>query len=205
MKIIFFTLSFLITGFISSQTINDTTIYYDEITKKTEFTNKQSEPQKWKSNVKIFIEGICDSVAESEVYKVVSELNELIDLIEISVVNDKSEANLIVFFGFCTDYDKLEPLAIPYSGNNYGLFVVHSENNIIIKGNLYVDVVRCGWLDTSLIEKTKKHLIREELTQSLGFYNDSMKYPNSIFYQGFTYTTEYSELDKKLIKIHYKK
>jgi hypothetical protein len=203
MKTILFILSLFFVSFVYSQTTNDTISYYKEITNSTEFTNKQNDSQKWRSDVKIYIDGICDSVAEQEVYKVVNELNELIDSIEITVVNNKDESNLIAFFGFCTDYDKFEPYAIPYSGNNYGLFVVYPKNNEITKGSFYVDVVRCEWLDTALIEKTKKHLVREELTQSLGLYNDSMKYPNSIFYQGFTYTTEYCDLDKKIIKIHY--
>jgi hypothetical protein len=49
----------------------------------------------------------------------------------------------------------------------------------------------------------KKHILREELTQSIGLLNDSMKYPNSIFYQGWTFPTEYTELDKEVIKRHY--
>ena len=50
----------------------------------------------------------------------------------------------------------------------------------------------------------KKHLLREELTQSLGFFNDSWLYPESIFYQGWTDVTEYSEMDKEIIKMLYK-
>jgi len=201
-KLIIFA-SIIISNATFSQILNDTINYYNEITKSTEFTNIANKSQRWKSDVKIYIDGIYDSVAKTEVYNVINELNELINTINISVVNSKTEANLIAFFGFCSDYDKFESKAAPYSGNNYGLFVVYSKNNIITKGSFYVDVVRCGWLDTTLIDKTKKHLVREELTQSLGLYNDSMKYPNSIFYQGFTFTNEYSDLDKKIIRIHY--
>jgi hypothetical protein len=203
MKTIFFILSFLFLNFVSPQKLNDTISYYNEITKFAEFTNKPNEPQRWKSDVKIYIDGLYDSVAKAEVYNVIEELNELISTINITVVNNKYEANLIAYFGFCTDYDKIEPKAAPYSGNNYGLFAVNSKNNEIINGSFYVDVVRCGWLDTTLTDKTKKHLVREELTQSLGLYNDSMKYPNSIFYQGVSFTTEYSDLDKKIIRMHY--
>jgi len=193
----------IISNVLFSQILNDTISYYNEITKSTEFTNITNKPQRWKSDVKIYIDGIHDSVAETEIYNVINELNELINTINISVVNSKTEANLIAFFGFCSDYDKFEPKAAPYSGSNYGLFVVNTKNNEIINGSFYVDVVRCGWLDTTLTDKTKKHLVREELTQSLGLYNDSMKYPDSIFYQGFTFTNEYSDLDKKIIRIHY--
>ena len=45
----------------------------------------------------------------------------------------------------------------------------------------------------------KKHLLREEVTQSLGLFNDSWSYSNSIFYQGWTEVTEFSDLDKKII------
>lgn len=49
----------------------------------------------------------------------------------------------------------------------------------------------------------KKHVLREEITQSLGFGNDSIKYPDSIFYENFSIVTKYSELDKAIIRKHY--
>ena len=49
----------------------------------------------------------------------------------------------------------------------------------------------------------QKHLLREELTQALGFPNDSYKYEDSIFQQRWTEVTEYSILDKEIIRLHY--
>jgi hypothetical protein len=51
----------------------------------------------------------------------------------------------------------------------------------------------------------KKHVLREELTQSLGFGNDSNNYTDSIFYENFSSDTEYSEQDKLVISRHYLK
>ena len=51
--------------------------------------------------------------------------------------------------------------------------------------------------------QSQKHLLREELTQSLGLRNDSYTYPESIFYSNWTNTTEYTELDKSLIDMLY--
>jgi hypothetical protein len=65
---------------------------------------------------------------------------------------------------------------------------------------MYVDVER-----TSFNYDAQKHLLREELTQSLGLLNDSWKYPESIFYQGWTTTTEFTEMDKRLIDLIYNK
>ena len=63
---------------------------------------------------------------------------------------------------------------------------------------MYVDMIR-----TKENQKAQKHLLREELTQSLGLCNDSWKYDNSIFYQGWTTTNQYSEMDKRLIDMLY--
>ena len=62
---------------------------------------------------------------------------------------------------------------------------------------MYVDIERTSTNDG------QKHLLREELTQSLGLCNDSYDYPESIFYQGWTETTEYAEIDKELIQMLY--
>jgi hypothetical protein len=51
--------------------------------------------------------------------------------------------------------------------------------------------------------QAQRSILREELTQSLGLYNDSWKYPNSIFYQGGNDVTEYSDLDKEIIQMLY--
>jgi len=50
----------------------------------------------------------------------------------------------------------------------------------------------------------RSYLIREELTQSLGLMKDSYDYPRSIFFQRFTATTEFTDLDRNLISILYR-
>ena len=49
----------------------------------------------------------------------------------------------------------------------------------------------------------RNHLIREELTQSLGLFNDSWAYPDSIFYQDWTVTQGFSYIDRKVIEMLY--
>ncbi len=196
---------FIFTGF--SQTNDSVVEYYNEIATKAEFVAKGEsqfhKPTRWESDIKIFVKGKPDSLIYNELQKVIKELNDLIDPIEIKIVTNESESNLIAFFGLCTDYDKIDPLVIPYSGYNYGLSCLYSHNNIWYKGSFYVDVVRCDWFPQEEAIKMKKHILREELTQSIGLLNDSMKYPNSIFYQGWEFPTEFTELDKQIIRMHY--
>jgi hypothetical protein len=62
---------------------------------------------------------------------------------------------------------------------------------------MFVDTFRA-----SLNEQ--KHLLREELTQSLGLARDSYLYSDSIFQQAFsTKVTKYAQIDKDLIRLLY--
>ena len=47
------------------------------------------------------------------------------------------------------------------------------------------------------------HALTEEFTQALGLLNDSYKYSDSIFYQGYSVITEFSPEDLIVLKLHY--
>ncbi len=96
---------------------------------------------------------------------------------------------------FIKDYSDSERLK-----NNWGLFAFYRssyDRSEIISSEVFVNTIETK--NTT----QQKHLLREELTQSIGFPNDSYRYKNSIFQQKWTEVTKYSELDKKIIKMHY--
>jgi hypothetical protein len=111
-------------------------------------------------------------------------------------VDNESDANFFILFGSQQDYNNYDKESIGYTENNQGLFIAYGGENLT-KATMYVDVNRTSTNDG------QKHLLREELTQSLGLCNDSYDYPESIFYQGWTETTEYTEIDKELIQMLY--
>jgi hypothetical protein len=166
--------------------------YYDEIVMNSEFDGRSASAFKWDSDMKIYVEGEPTSELLSELSRIVSELNNIIDPVDIEVVSDRDNANYFVFFGspdgFATAHPDINRSQLV---DNWGLFQV-SKN----KGKMYVDIYRAD-----LVEQ--KHLLREELTQSLGLLNDSYKYPESIFYQKWTSTTEYADIDIELIDMLY--
>lgn len=47
------------------------------------------------------------------------------------------------------------------------------------------------------------HLIREELANGLGLLGDTWRDPESIFYQGGSYTTEFTETDRRIIYAYF--
>ena len=52
-------------------------------------------------------------------------------------------------------------------------------------------------------QENRHHVIREEVTQSLGLLNDSWDYSDSIFYQGWSTSQRYSAIDKLIISLLY--
>jgi len=174
--------------------------YFNEITLKNELNSKiRLAPAKFKSDVKIFIFGNYEPYMLDEVKRVVDDLNDIIDPIDLSVVNNRSESNVVMYFGeyetFISDNPDLK--RNNKLKNCEGSFSTKSKGNEIKSSRILIN------LPNQESENDVKDVIREEITQSLGLYNDSWRYPNSCFYQGNNDVLEYSEIDVKLIKMLY--
>lgn len=195
-NIVIFILLFVCENIFSQYHPKNVTNYYNKIVMNGEYSGKLVDPIKWTKDMNIYVDGENRDYLVSELNGIVKELNDLIDPIEIKIVNKKEDANYFIFFGYYKDFKKTYSVVNQHLlENNWGLFEVYRNNY----GIMYVDIVR-----TVNIE-AQKHLLREELTQSLGFLNDSYDYPESIFYEGWTTTTKYSYIDKEIIKMHYNK
>lgn len=174
--------------------------YFKEIAFKGEFGDNQSEHiKKWTKDIRFFVMGDPSEPLLDELDRVVNELNAMIQAPQLIQTNHEQEANYRIFFGSGSEYaEEIESNASPYIDDNYGFTWIYWNSAFeITRGSMYVDIYRTETLDE------KKHLLREELTQSLGLLNDSEQYPESIFYQGWTSTTEYAPIDREVIKLLY--
>ena len=78
---------------------DETNTYFKEIALELEFSDLvKTEPIRWTEDMHIFIEENATPLIRNELNRIVSELNELIDPIEISIVKNKSEANCHIYF-----------------------------------------------------------------------------------------------------------
>ena len=170
--------------------------YFKKVAYGNEFNSGNTSLKKWNQDVKIYVFGDKRDYLMSELKDIVSELNGLISTINITIVSNESDANLIVLFGSAQEYNEFESNSVGYTDQNQGLFIVYGREELT-HATMYVDIERPSTNDG------QKHLLSEELTQSLGLCNDSYDYPESIFYQGWTETTEYAEIDKELIQMLY--
>jgi hypothetical protein len=183
-------------GTSSDKTYHSTeaTEYFKEICLEGESGEVYSSTLKWDRDVKIFVHGYCPQYMMTELNDIVSDLNELIDPINIKIVSNKSEANHYLFLGSAKGFDQAYPIIKERNlVHASGYFEMHKT-----KGYCFVDMIKTG-NDT----QAQKSILREEITQSLGLCNDSWKYPNSIFYQGSSTNTEFSDLDKEIIQMLY--
>ncbi len=186
-----------------SQSKSEINEYYKEICAKTEWGGKIT-PKRFYKDIKIYVDGKISDSLNMELNEIVNELNYLIHSIEISIVEDSSESNVYIYFGDAIGFADLlnEPkylreLTLKQLKYNWGIFEISSSGNVIVNSKVFIDTDR----NKNLVRLS--HLLREELTQCLGFPNDSKKYNNSIFQKKWTEVTEFSQIDKEIIKLHY--
>jgi hypothetical protein len=197
MKTIFIAFAFLIVGCSfqsSSNNFSQEEIdYFMEIALGAEFGDEIPVIKKWAENIRIKINGEPTEEDLLTIASIVKDLNELITGIKIKLVN--KNGNLIMTFSPESDFTSIDTNYVP---TNHGFFwaLWHDDNFVIYDASILIS-------STGISQEERSHLIREELTQSLGLMNDSDKYRDSIFYQEWTDVTEFSVIDKAVIKLLY--
>ncbi|MEK7252774.1 MAG: DUF2927 domain-containing protein [Actinomycetota bacterium] len=166
--------------------------YFTEVAFGTEFGGATRVIRKWPQEVRIAVHGSPTSDDLATLTDVVGDLNELIDTIEVEVV--ASGQNVDLYFAPESEFASIEPGYVPV---NMGFFYMFWDGG----GNF--TQARVLITTTGVTQAERSHLIREELTQSLGLMSDSYTYEDSMFYQGWTDTGAYSEIDELLIEMLY--
>ncbi len=147
---------------------------------------------KWVSDITIRVQGYPTNEDIETVSSVITQLNDLTQTIDISLV--EKGGNIQLYFIPENQFVQILPSYIP---TNWGFFWVLWDS----KGNIYRSTIL---IDSSRIsQRARNHLIKEEITQSLGLMKDSDEYINSIFYQKYTYTQSLSTLDTDLVELLY--
>src|SRR5688572_10204556 len=172
--------------------------YFHEVALGFEFGGAPNITRKWTTEMKIFVGGSKTTELMDELEDIISDINELAtDGFSISIVTDSLESNFYIFLGPGDVYAEKFPSQASLVATNWGLFSVYwDDQDQIYKGNMYVDTDRAN-------AEEERHLLREELTQSLGLARDSNLYSNSIFQSSWTTTTEYAGIDEDVIRLLY--
>lgn len=154
--------------------------------------------KKWTTPMRIYVTGTPNSSLEEELFNIINEINVLCtDGFYIEQVATAEAANMIVFFGTAEAFGLQYAVSHELLKENLGLVVIRNNGQYeIISGTIFVDMERST-------PKDQMHVLREELTQSLGLLNDLLYYRNSIFYTHYSTTTSFSDNDRELIRLLY--
>ncbi|MDX2213284.1 MAG: DUF2927 domain-containing protein [Oculatellaceae cyanobacterium bins.114] len=159
-----------------------------------EFGNSSAAIRKWQGDVRIKYFGSPTSDDLSTLETVIADVNELTHgSIQLELVD--TNPNIEIYFVPESSFSRYEP---NYRPRNLGFFWTWwNRDNILNRARVLITT-------DGVTQQERSHLIREELTQSLGLMQDSYAYRSSIFYQGWTDVTQYTELDKTLISLLYR-
>ncbi len=176
----------------------DVAQYFREIALGFEFGNSSRITRKWIQPMRIFVGGEPTQNHLTELDQIISEINGLAtDGFEMMLVEDTLQSNYYIFIGSYREYQRRFPSLTDLIESNWGLFSIWwNDDQNLFRGHMYVDTERPNG-------EAQLHLLREELTQSVGLARDSGRYPDSIFQQEWTTVTEYEEIDRDLIKVLY--
>lgn len=166
--------------------------YFFETTFGAEYGASLPMLHKWTDNIRIKINGIPTSEDLDALNQIIAELNSLINSISLDIVTQNS--NIDIYFTSVDQFLLIEP---NYISGNMGFFWVWWNNT----GASYEGKILIA--SEGISQRERSHLIREELTQILGVMNDSNRYKDSIFYQGWTDTIEYTPIDRTVISLLY--
>jgi len=175
--------------------------YFTEIALGSEFGNASRRIRKWDDAINIRVHGTPTRADQIALANVVQELDDILSQstggrVSVNVLRagDSQQPNIDMYFVPHGEFSRYEP---NYRPGNLGFAYVNWRQDEIYKARILVT----STADISQLERS--HLIREELTQSLGLLQDSLRYADSIFYQGWTSTTAYSSRDEAVIRMLY--
>lgn len=166
--------------------------YLTEIGFGVEYGDAAPVLHKWTGDVRIKVYGTPTGADREALGQVVAELNGLLGDVHLQVTD--GDGNLEIYFLPEPQFASVEPAYVPV---NLGFFRVWWDNT----GGIHR--ARILIASQGITQQERSHLIREELTQSLGLFQDSWRYPDSIFYQGWSDITAYSDLDRTTIGLLY--
>lgn len=168
--------------------------YFKSIALGFEYGEPSEITRRWEEDINLYLGGNITNENLIEINRIIDEINELITIdISLNIVNDSINSNHYLYIGSREAYNNIFPDNIV---NQIGSFWTYFDsNNLFFYCRAYVD--------SNVSSIQQKHLIREELTQSLGLAKDSYTYMESIFQQRSTLTTEYAQIDRELIRLLY--
>ena len=178
--------------------------YFYETAFFSDYVGPKDILSKWENDVWICWQGDLWPRDSLYVKQAVKQLNDLNLPIDLRITQDTAMANLPVYFG---NFDYLEKkLDIQAYRPFIGVGIIPDYLSKIVSAKIGISNNASRYAKFTTSEdsaKTRRSVILEEITQSLGIPGDSWMYHNSTFYEGDNQTIYLSKLDREVLKLLY--
>lgn len=172
----------------------DEIAYLEEIAFASEYGSSYDRVKKWNTDLRIGVRGHPDAAELQALEQVMQDANRLME--GVKMVREDENPNVVMYFIPHKDFVKYTSKELAKA--NWGLVTFQDGSEGVIQSAQVLIATDKG------TPASRAHLIREELTQGLGMAQDSWKYEDSVFYQGWTETMQYAPIDKKIISMLYR-
>lgn len=166
--------------------------YFLDIALGFEFGGASRIVRKWRTDVRLRVNGMASVEDSATITQVIGDINALTSTVDIVLVDDAPmiEVHLVPE----SQFPSILPNWVP---GNVGFFSVWFDAQQFINRAVVL-------ISTDIRQDLRDHLIREEVTQSLGLGRDSPRYPQSTFYSQFSLTNTFSSIDEAVVELLYR-
>lgn len=166
--------------------------YYGEIGFGAEYGTASRVVRRWAASPLVRLNGSPTAADLATLDLVMSEINALTSTVDMHQV--ESGASVEVYFEAQATFPQILPSYVP---GNVGYFTVWWDASQAFTQAVVL-------ISTDLEQNVRDHIIREEVTQILGLMRDSLRYPESIFYQNWSLVSAYAPVDEDVIEMLYR-
>ena len=167
--------------------------YFDEIAMRAEYGTSANAVHKWTTPLLIYIDGDPNSEDRKILDDVFYKMNSVDGFPGIREVSSKDASNIVMSFADDVEYTRITPKDI--NDLTDGFATCWFQNSSIIRARIGIR--------TSMPQHERNSVIWEELVQCTGLQNDSYRYPESLFYQGYNEVQGPNTLDWLLFEVLY--
>ena len=174
-------------------TIEQIAEYFDEVALNAEYGSSDHRVHKWNSPIILCVKGAPTTQDRLVLQTILWKMNAVYGFPGIRETISEAEANLVITFADDNEYAQLTPSNIDDLTD--GFATCWWQNSVIYKADIGI---RC-----SISQNERNSVIWEEMIQATGLQNDSYRYPDSLFYQGYNEVQEPTTLDWILFELLY--
>ncbi len=171
----------------------ETLSYFNDVALHEEGNPTPTRLRKWQTNPRIRVNLNPTWADRNFLTSLIAEINSLQNAIVLSQV--ESGENVDLYFVSTNQFTDCDP----HAKNGYSAYFVRYDNT---RDPYVIDGVNV-MIASDIAQDARLAAMRQDLTQMLGLPNDSDRYPDSTFRADWPLPTQYSPIDRQLVRLLY--